>query len=551
MDGGGLGGATPIGPGAPVVGTIGRAGEVDLYRIEAEAGDALYVYTSATGGDRDVDPMVRVFDGAGTEVARDDDGGPGSQAALTYAIPATGTYYLGVSESGNGAYDPADARRGPSRLSTAGPRHISRAAGRTRPSPKGDYELTAELHLDRAMANLKQVGLALHNYESAFGELPGAAITDSGGAPLLSWRVALLPFLGRQDLYDQFRLDEPWDSAHNLALASQMPEVFAPANADGTGTGETFVQALVGPGAAFRVDVGRRLGEFSAGDGLKTTLMVAEGADPVLWTRPEDIDAGTTVDAGRFGGEGFADGFVGLFGDGAVRYVPDSASPAVLGAIATVEGGELTRAGDYTHRFPTSPAAAQALAANRLREIGLALHAYHDAFGRFPSSELRDVTGAPLLSWRVAILPFLDGGQVLYDALDLTKPWDHPDNLALLDFMPEVYQPTLREDVGRGETFVQGLVGAGAAFLPDRGRSIVEVADGASNTIMVAEAAGAVAWTRPMDIDAGMTVDAGNFGGEQFADGFLVLYFDGTVAALPVTTDRATIRRLITIAGSD
>jgi hypothetical protein len=43
---------------------------------------------------------------------------------------------------------------------------------------------------------LKQIGLALHNYHTAYRTFPAAAITDKNGKPLLSWRVAILPFMG-------------------------------------------------------------------------------------------------------------------------------------------------------------------------------------------------------------------------------------------------------------------------------------------------------------------------------------------------------------------
>ena len=81
-------------------------------------------------------------------------------------------------------------------------------------------------HKDRCVQQLKRLGLALHEFHEAHGHFPAAAITDKSGTPLLSWRVAILPQLGYQSLYDAFHLDEPWDSPHNLALAAQMPEVF-------------------------------------------------------------------------------------------------------------------------------------------------------------------------------------------------------------------------------------------------------------------------------------------------------------------------------------
>ena len=68
--------------------------------------------------------------------------------------------------------------------------------------------------------------------------------------PKLSWRVALLPFLGHQELYEAFHLNEPWDSPHNKALIGRMPDVFTtPSSPAGPGT--TRIRGFEGPGAMF------------------------------------------------------------------------------------------------------------------------------------------------------------------------------------------------------------------------------------------------------------------------------------------------------------
>ena len=59
--------------------------------------------------------------------------------------------------------------------------------------------------------------------ESDGQSFPMGAICDASGKPLLSWRVAILPGLEQGNLYKQFRLDEPWDSPHNLTLLPLMP----------------------------------------------------------------------------------------------------------------------------------------------------------------------------------------------------------------------------------------------------------------------------------------------------------------------------------------
>jgi len=73
--------------------------------------------------------------------------------------------------------------------------------------------------------NLKQLALAMHTYHDKHRAFPARAISKDG-KPLLSWRVQLLPFLEQQALYEQFRLDEPWDSEHNRKLIPLMPAVF-------------------------------------------------------------------------------------------------------------------------------------------------------------------------------------------------------------------------------------------------------------------------------------------------------------------------------------
>ncbi len=78
-----------------------------------------------------------------------------------------------------------------------------------------------------SMNNLKQIALAMLNYVEAKGAFPPAYIADkTTGKPLLSWRVAILPYLEREDLFKEFHLDEPWDSQHNKALIPRMPRVY-------------------------------------------------------------------------------------------------------------------------------------------------------------------------------------------------------------------------------------------------------------------------------------------------------------------------------------
>ena len=70
--------------------------------------------------------------------------------------------------------------------------------------------------------NLRQIGLAMNDYHEVCACFPPAAITDKNGRPLLSWRVAILPYLEAGDLYAEFHLDEAWDPS-NLSLLERTP----------------------------------------------------------------------------------------------------------------------------------------------------------------------------------------------------------------------------------------------------------------------------------------------------------------------------------------
>jgi hypothetical protein len=142
---------------------------------------------------------------------------------------------------------------------------------------------TRALRLNR----MQQIGMAMLNYNDAKGHLPPAAIRAADGRPLLSWRVAILPFLGEDALYERFHLDEPWDSAHNLTLLASMPDIYKYALISQAPRDSTYFQVLVGPGTAFERDGLRFPQDFP--DGMSNTITVVETAEAVPWTKPADL----------------------------------------------------------------------------------------------------------------------------------------------------------------------------------------------------------------------------------------------------------------------
>ena len=166
----------------------------------------------------------------------------------------------------------------------------------------------------------------------------------------MSWRVAILPYLEQQALYDKFHLDEPWNSPHNRTLLNQMPEIYAPVARADEPRGSTYYQVFTGPGALFEDEFGPKLQDIT--DGMSITLMVVEAGSPVPWTKPEDIAYDPEKPLPKLGRQ-FDDGFYGAFADGSVRYFGNAISPLVVRQLITRSGGETIAADTINFDAPS------------------------------------------------------------------------------------------------------------------------------------------------------------------------------------------------------
>jgi hypothetical protein len=191
--------------------------------------------------------------------------------------------------------------------------------------------------------HFKQFALAMFIYNDAKGTFPPAATYDAHGKPLLSWRVMILPYIEQQELYNQFHLDEPWDSEHNRTLIAKMPEIFAdPGLPELAAAGRTTFLLPVGAGTAFEGREGRKLADIT--DGTSNTIMSVEVIPElaVVWTKPDDweVDLSDPLRGVKRGADDKRGGvFTAGFCDGSVRVISGSIDPTAFKAL-------LTRAGD-------------------------------------------------------------------------------------------------------------------------------------------------------------------------------------------------------------
>jgi len=197
---------------------------------------------------------------------------------------------------------------------------------------------------DQSKNNLKQIALAMHNHHDATTRFPGQAIRSKDGKPLLSWRVAILPYIEHMGVYQQFHLDEPWDSEHNKTLIAKMPASYASPALTSAQRAKGLTSYLAPlsrkPAATIKANEpsamemifdnpeGNRLNEIT--DGTSNTIMVLEAhpKSAVIWTKPDDL----VLDEKKpFAGlEGQPNAFSAAFADGSVRSISYSVDPKVF-----------------------------------------------------------------------------------------------------------------------------------------------------------------------------------------------------------------------------
>ncbi len=193
--------------------------------------------------------------------------------------------------------------------------------------------------------NLKQIGLALHNYHEKYSCYPPAYTVDEEGRRMHSWRALLLEFLDPK-LYTQYDFDQPWDSPDNLAFADVLAKdgpYYCPSDFD-RGRYDTSYVMLVGPDAFSDAPAVRKKKDIT--DELDETIIVVEMSHSgIYWMEPRDLNASEMSfkinDMNQIGlRSSHSGGAHLLFADGSATYFSDQIDPKVLKALITINGGE-------------------------------------------------------------------------------------------------------------------------------------------------------------------------------------------------------------------
>ena len=194
-----------------------------------------------------------------------------------------------------------------------------------------------------SMNNMKQIMVALHNYHDMRKHLPAHASFNDAGKPLLSWRVLILPMIGESELYEQFHLDEPWDSEHNRPLVSQMPEIYLdPSSKFRVEDGKTHYLGAKGKEYAFDgTEKGRQFKSFH--DGISNSIMVLQVNDQraAVWTKPDDWERDPERPLQGLTGSVHPGIFLAGFADAHVQVVATDIDVEVFQHLLTIAGGEV------------------------------------------------------------------------------------------------------------------------------------------------------------------------------------------------------------------
>lgn len=187
--------------------------------------------------------------------------------------------------------------------------------------------------------NLKQIGLALHNYAEDQGALPPAYTVDANGKPLHSWRTLILPYLDQKALYESIDLSKPWNDTANAEAYKTTIQVYACPSAD-LPTGHTTCLALVGPERCFHPTRPRVFEDFLDGTSNTVCVIDASAAEAVHWMDPGGSANRFFLNFDDKTELSHTGGIQVLLCDGTVKFLSTAVPKQTRQALSTIAGEE-------------------------------------------------------------------------------------------------------------------------------------------------------------------------------------------------------------------
>jgi prepilin-type processing-associated H-X9-DG protein len=195
--------------------------------------------------------------------------------------------------------------------------------------------------------NLRQIALALLDYESDHGHFPPPYVADADGKPMHSWRTLILPYLDRTDIYNAYNFKEPWNGPSNGKLTASIVHFFqCPGDRNNKLSNRTNYVAVIGPNTAWPGDKSSNVERISEGDGTSNTILLVELPDSdIQWAEPRDLSFDELCHkmtpeqrAKIFDAHGHR--AVVVYADGHCEFLTASFLEKNIEALLTVNGGE-------------------------------------------------------------------------------------------------------------------------------------------------------------------------------------------------------------------
>jgi|GEM_PF-2431074 len=194
-------------------------------------------------------------------------------------------------------------------------------------------------HRSQTSNHLKQIGIAIHNYHDVYRHLPPKYFIDRQGQPLLSWRVAILPYIEQAALYQSMKLDQPWDAAGNRLLSSVVIRTYA--DQDGDDPNQTRFRVPVFPGSAWDGEgPPKTFQEITDGTSNTIAVIHAPAEAAVSWADPAEWKISPDNPMQEVFGD--REEVMVMFFDASVRTLRrDELDNKKLAALLTIAGGEM------------------------------------------------------------------------------------------------------------------------------------------------------------------------------------------------------------------